>query len=145
MYCSTKVGCVLQRDNNQLLWKFEPVDFDTSRRLFYAPSFQFLTLDDEIIGTSSTLNPMKNISLQNADRDGHYADVIADVLFIFVIASCLYRRGESCVNSVRHLVSGQKCGEKCQQDLPYYHLVVDTTIQISWMHWQTAVSAPSSS
>lgn len=88
------VGLVSQRDKTQLISEFDQTDFCKSRRILYIPSFQFLTLDDEIMKTRSQKNPVKSMSNKKADREGQSADVVADALFRFVIELRLIRKEE---------------------------------------------------
>ena len=105
-----ETGWTSQRDKTQLVSEFERTAFMISKRLFSVPAFQFLTLDDELMGTRSHSNPVKSISIRKADREGQSADVIADSLFRFTIDSRLHRRGEGRIESVRQLLKNVQEG-----------------------------------
>lgn len=101
---------VSQSDKTQMLSEFERDSFSTSKRLFYLPVIQFLTLDDELMGIRSQSNPVKSIFIRKADREGQSADVVADALFRFSIESRLHRRGESSTDSVNQLLKNTQDG-----------------------------------
>lgn len=61
------VSCVLQRDKTQILSEFDLAAFSTRKRLFYIPSFHFIALDDELMGTRSQSIARKFISIRKAD------------------------------------------------------------------------------
>lgn len=99
-----------RRDPTKFLTDFEFTAFDTSRRLFYVPTCQMLTLDDELMGTRSNSNPVKTLSSRKADREGHSSDVLADALFRITLMSRFHRRGEQQVDTVERLIrSVQEC------------------------------------
>ena len=70
-----------QRDATQFMTEFERASFSIYKRLLYVPNSQFITLDDDLLGTRSKDNQVKCLSARKADREGHSADVIADGIF----------------------------------------------------------------
>lgn len=80
------------------------------KSLFYIPAFQFLTLDDEVMGTRSQSNPVKSISVRKSDREGKSADVVSDELFRFAIESRLHRRGEILTESINKQLKNVQYG-----------------------------------
>lgn len=64
----------------------------------------FLTLDEELMGTSSKEKRVKALSGRKTDREGQISDVLADALFRLTLDESLHRRGRSQVESVKPLL-----------------------------------------
>lgn len=99
-----------QIDKTPLIGDFERTAFNTSKRLFYIPSVQFLTLDDELMGTRSQQNPVTYISIMKADLEGQSADVISDAIFRFSIETHLHRRPEIHSMAVKNVLENFQDG-----------------------------------
>lgn len=76
----------------QLLKDFEIQAWSFSKPLLYVPLVQYITLDDDLMGTRSVDNPVRMLSDHKADIEGHCTDIVADVLFPFTLDSRLWRR-----------------------------------------------------
>lgn len=74
---------------------FDRTAYDINKRLFYVPSAQLLTLDDEVMGTRSNENPVKCIFARKGSLDIQCSNDLTDVLFRLTIESRLHRRGET--------------------------------------------------
>lgn len=62
----------------------------------------FATLDDYLYGTRAADSQVKTLAARKADTEDPIADVVADGLLRFVLATILRRRGESQVDLVKH-------------------------------------------
>lgn len=93
-----------QRDPTQLLDTFEKTAYAMSRGVFLTPVHTMVTLDDDLHGTRSKLNPVKTLSSRKADREGHAADTICDAFFRITLGARLRRRGEAQAINVEKLL-----------------------------------------
>lgn len=59
-----------RRYQTRCLMDFELNALPIGKRLFYVAECQFLTLDDELMDTRSTSNPVKTLSAWKVDREG---------------------------------------------------------------------------
>lgn len=72
--------------------------FKDTHDIFMDVSNLFLTLADDLFGSRASDNQVKCVSNRKADREGHFADAVADALSCVVLALQFKRRGESDVN-----------------------------------------------
>lgn len=94
-----------QRDPTHHVTNLETVAMERSRRMFFVPLHQVVTLDDDLMGTRAQDNPVKMLSPRKADKEGHCADVVADALFRLVLLHRFRRRGEDGATGVRAVLS----------------------------------------
>lgn len=88
------------RDETQQRSDFERIAFVVLRKVFFETAHIFANLDEDLFGTRVKNNQVKSLSNSQADRKGHTADVIADVLFRVVIGLRCRRRCEMLETSV---------------------------------------------
>lgn len=69
------------------------------------PSCQFVSPNDEVIGTSTKHIHVKSFSGRKADVKGQMSDVFGDVLFLVKIDARMHGRGEVQLDSVVDLLS----------------------------------------
>jgi hypothetical protein len=72
--------------------------------VLFVPLYQYLTLDDELVGSRAEDNQVKSLSMRKADREGKTAEVIADALFRVVLALLFHRRDEAQADGVSKLI-----------------------------------------
>jgi hypothetical protein len=70
-----------QQDQTLRLGEFKNPALYMSFKVFLTPLYTLATLDDDLYGTRSSDNQVKMPSSRKADKEGHCADSLADVLF----------------------------------------------------------------
>lgn len=67
------------------------------RRVFFVPLNQVVTIDDDLIVTRASYNQVNTISARKAEKEGNFADVLSDALFLFLLVARFQSRGEKIV------------------------------------------------
>lgn len=83
------------RDATKFMLRLNLHYFYTCNILFHITNSQFLTIDDDFIGTRSKYNQVKALSARKADREGQSEEVRADGIFRTTLEARLRRRGET--------------------------------------------------
>lgn len=96
--------------------ELECTQFNQSKRLFYLPSFTFLTLEEELIGMISNKNPVNYISIRKAEKVNlrmlllmHFSGFRLKFTYIFVMKSELRLFGKLW-NTYRNDVENYRIG-----------------------------------